>query len=207
MATTAEATADTLSMLEARLKRIHYLLNGDGYTSKPSTTPKNTTSAAVRLRALERSLQNLASSSSTINDILNLQKAHPEIFDPTASSSAPPALPPTSLASLVLAHSSIYNTLSTSLTQLQDLDVPDPSTAAKLTNLNPRIGKVRMKQRAQGAEFAELRDRSARAVEAWYEGGVLGMDGQWAEWEERLRDAEILVRRREAAKRREDGEV
>ena len=42
-------------------------------------------------------------------------------------------------------------------------------------------------------------------VERWYEGGVLGMGEQWAGWEERVREGEILVRRREARQRREDG--
>lgn len=207
MATSAEVTPDTLSMLEARLKRIDYVLNGYDYQTERPPAAKTTGSAAIKLRGLERSLQSLAASSSTITDILNLRKAHPEIFDPDTSSPTPATLPPQSLASLILAHKSLYATASNNLTQLQDFSVADPSTAAKLTNLQPRIDEAQAKQRAQAVEFAELRDRSARAVEAWYEGGVLRMDGQWAEWEERLRDAEILVRRREAAKRREDGAV
>jgi hypothetical protein len=93
------------------------------------------------------------------------------------------------------------------LTQLQDFTVPDPSSATKLIELQPRIDQARVKQVAQAQQFAELRARSAKAVETWYEGGLLGMDEQWADWEERLRDAEILIRRREAAKKREDGLV
>ncbi len=85
--------------------------------------------------------------------------------------------------------------------------MPDPAAAAKLIELRPRIQQAHRRQIAQAKEFAELRARSAQAVENWYEGGVLGMGEQWAEWEERLRDAEILVRRREAAKWREDGTI
>jgi hypothetical protein len=204
MSTSEDVTADTLAMLEARLKRIDYILHGNDYHVPLKPTRKTKGSAAVKLRALERSLQSLAASSSTVSGILSLQKMHPEVFDPNVLSSASSTLPPASLASLVLAHQSLYQKTANDLNQLQDLTVPDPLTAVKLTELQPRIDKARAKQRSQSAEFAELRDRSARAVEAWYEGGVLGMDGQWADWEERLRDAEILVRRKEAAKRRED---
>jgi hypothetical protein len=131
---------------------------------------------------------------------------HPEFFDFDSNSSSD-SLPAASIANLILAHSQLYQSLSTRLSQLQDLNVPDAAAAAKLIELRPRIQKAHEKQVAQAKEFAELRARSAQAVEKWYEGGVLGMGEQWAEWEERLRDAEILVRRREAAKRREDGTI
>ena len=97
--------------------------------------------------------------------------------------------------------------MSARLSQLQETSIPDPAASAKLIELQPRIEKVRAKQEAQLQELAELRAKSAKAVEIWYEGGVLGMGERWAEWEERLRDAEISVRRREAAKKREEGLV
>ena len=61
------------------------------------------------------------------------------------------------------------------------------------------------RSKEQAKEFAELRARSAKVVEQWYENGVLDMGEKWADWEERLRDCEILVRRNEAAKKREEG--
>lgn len=202
MAASQQTVTDTLSLLEDRLNRVNYILNGNGesFTQQES---KHATSASTRLRSLERSLHSLASKSPVVADMLALQRKHPALFDGDSAES----LPPSSLASLVLAHSQLYQTLSTRLSQLQDLSVPDPSSASKLIELQPRIEKARKRQVAQAKEFAELRARSAAAVEKWYEGGVLGMGEQWAEWEERLRDAEILVRRREAAKRREDGTI
>ena len=204
MATSQQAAAEMLSLLEDRFNRINYILNGDGESFvEQQPKPKHASSASVRLQSLERNLQSLASGSPVVSDVLALQRRHPELFN----SNSVDSLPSASLPSLVLAHSQLYQTLSTRLSQLQDLSVPDPSTLAKLIELKPRIDNARDGQATQAKEFAELRARSAAAVEKWYEGGVLGMGEQWAEWEERLRDAEILVRRREAAKRREDGVV
>ncbi|KAK5170538.1 uncharacterized protein LTR77_005126 [Saxophila tyrrhenica] len=208
MTTSKAVSADTLSLLETRLQRLDYLLNGDTGPSEETTTSRqHHGSAAARLRVLERSLQSLATKSPTVNEILFLQKHHPDLFTTSSPSTIPSTLPTTSLASLVLAHENLYRTTSTHLTHLQDLTIPDPAPTSKLIDLRPRIDAARTKQLEQAKEVAELRARSARAVEAWYEGGVLGMDEQWAEWEERLREAEILVRRREAGRRREEGVV
>ena len=43
------------------------------------------------------------------------------------------------------------------------------------------------------------------AFAAGIAGCVVGMSERWAEWEERVRDVEILVRRMEAAKKRDEG--
>ena len=205
MTTSQQAAAETLSLLEDRLNRVNYILNGDSEEAvQQQPASKHPASASVRLRTLERNLQSLASSSPAVADVLALQKKHPEFFNPDSS---PESLPAASLASLILAHSQLYQSVATHLSKLQDLSVPDPGAATKLIELHPRIQKAREKQTAQAEEFAELRARSAQVVEKWYEGGVLGMGEQWAEWEERLRDAEILVRRREAAKRREEGTI
>lgn len=80
--------------------------------------------------------------------------------------------------------------------------MPDPAALTPLVDIVPRIEKARVKQDKQAAELAELRARSARAVEEWYTGGVLGMGERWTEWEERVKEAEILVRRKEAYKKR-----
>jgi len=97
--------------------------------------------------------------------------------------------------------------VSSQLTQLQDLPLPDSAFAVKLAELQPRIDKAVQRQEQQATEVAELRARSARVVERWYELGVLDMGERWADWEERLREAEILVRRKEAARKREEGAV
>ena len=204
--------AQTLLLLEERLTRVDYALYGrkndeDEDEDEQEATAQHTGSAAARLRNLERALQSLAAKSPTVTDVLTLQTRHSHLFHPIISSSVPSALQPASLASLILAHSQLYHSLSTRLSQLQDTSIPDPSATANLVELRPRIEKAQVKQRAQAQELADLRARSAKVVETWYEDGILGMGDRWAEWEERLRDAEILVRRREAARKREEGLV
>lgn len=45
--------------------------------------------------------------------------------------------------------------------------------------------------------MADLRGRSARAIQRWYELGVLGGSECWSEWEGRVVEVEKGVRRRE----------
>lgn len=45
--------------------------------------------------------------------------------------------------------------------------------------------------------MAELRARSARAIQRWYEVGVLGEGECWTEWEGRVVQVEKGVRREE----------
>ena len=46
--------------------------------------------------------------------------------------------------------------------------------------------------------MAELRTRSARVIQRWYEVGVLGESECWSEWEGRVVEVEKRVRREEA---------
>ena len=57
--------------------------------------------------------------------------------------------------------------------------------------------------------MAELRSRSARVIERWYELGVLGESECWAEWEGRVGEMEKGVRRVEGrmAKEVEEGKA
>ena len=213
-----QTASETLALLEDRLRRVHYILHGDTPPSEQTAASdssedysqednsRSTLPAAERFRKLERNLSKLAQQSPTVSDILSLQEAHPTIFHPTTNPQQPPDLPSTSLAALVLAHAPLYQTSAHQLSTLSsppNTTIPDPAAFAKLTALQPRIETVRARQEEQIREFAELRARSARLVEQWYEDGVLGMGEKWAGWEERLREGEILVRRREARLKRE----
>ncbi|KAK1055971.1 hypothetical protein LTR74_015281 [Friedmanniomyces endolithicus] len=205
MASPKQTTADTLALLDERLRRVNYALHGDSEVrdSDPPQTPRP---AIAHLRALERTLAQLRTHSPAAAEVLALQKAHPSLFHPNPAN-APSTLLPSQLRALVLAHSQLYTSVSTNLTQLQDTRVPDPTGIVKLVDLAPRIEKARVRQEQQAREVAELRAKSARVVEQWLEVGMLGMSERWAEWEERLREVEIVVRRREGAKRREEGMV
>nr|POF22062.1 hypothetical protein CFP56_36149 [Quercus suber] len=203
------AIQNTLALLEERLRTIQHIIHG---SSQPSNAPPSTdTSPASRLHAIERQLGSLAARSATVSDVLALQKAHPSLFHPSASptdNEAASLLPTGALAELVLAHSPLYTSTASQLTALQSTPLSDSDGLTKLVEVMPRIEKARAKQEAQTREVAELRARSARVVEEWYESGVLEMGDKWAEWEERVRDCEILVRRKEAVKRRiEEGVI
>ncbi|EMC94078.1 hypothetical protein BAUCODRAFT_52590, partial [Baudoinia panamericana UAMH 10762] len=202
----SKATAtDTIALLEERLHRIDYALNGDAATYDTPVATIGNGSALARLRTLERTVSQLVARSPAAADAISLHKQHPSIFNTTAGAASP--LPTTQLAALVLARASLYISTAAHLTQLQDTHIPDPAPLTKLVNLLSRLERARTRQHQQARELAELRQRSALAVEKWYEVGVLEMGENWADWEERVREVEILVRRREAAKRREEGAV
>ena len=203
--TMAVTPGHSLDSLEARLQRISYALNGDEEIEDAATTPTSADgTAASRLRKLELQMQTLASKSSTVDQVLKLQAQHPHLFTQANSAEQPNTLSLPSQAALVLSHAQLYSKISGQLQSLQETSVPDPTSASKLRELQPRIDRAAARQEQQAAELAELRSRSAAAVERWYETGVLGMAEQWAEWEERMRDVEIVVRRLEAVKKREE---
>lgn len=59
-------------------------------------------------------------------------------------------------------------------------------------------------QEEQGRSVAELRVRTARVLQRWYELGLVGNGECWAEWEGRLEGVERGVRRGEVARAREE---
>ncbi|KAI7311148.1 hypothetical protein KC340_g10266 [Hortaea werneckii] len=202
-----KTAADTLALLEERIRRIDHLLRG--HATLPSSLHEKDqdlefppASATARLRKLECSLNSLLDRSPAAQQAVALQKSHPQLF--SSHPTTPNDLPTSTLATLVLAHNHLYTQLSTQLTQLQSTPLPDSTPLTHLIDLQPRITQLQTKQHDQAQELADLRSRSAQAVEKWYTGGVLDMGERWADWEERVREVEILVRRREAAKRREE---
>lgn len=207
--TTSKSIADsTLLSLEERTRRVEYALIGNlDREAEHEATTAASGSAIARLRRLEHTLRIFSSKSPVVSDILAIQNKSPHLFHVVDGGEVPASLSTSSLASLVLAHAKLYQTISAQLPQLQGSTIPDSGAAIKLTELRPRIEQVRANQDRQKTEFAELRLRSAQAVENWYGNGVLGMGENWVQWEERLRNAEIVVRRREAAKKRAENAV
>lgn len=197
---------NTLALLEERLQKLDFILLGSPSSPQADPEPVQTSSTTSQLRALERQLATLAARSAAVSDVLALHRAYPSLLHPSPSSTADDRayslLPASTLSELVLAHESLYTSTSSHLTTLQATSLPDPAGLGKVVDLAPRIEKARVRQVEQARELGELRARSAKVVEAWYESGVLEMGGKWAEWEERIRDCEILVRRKEAVKKR-----
>jgi len=206
MSTRNETLLDSVSQLEHRLRKVDYVLNGNKDEPIPEIQGERVGSATARLRSLESKLKAFSTDSTIVSEVLALHATVPELFHQQDNLNAPTTLPVASLVQIVLAHSKLYHNISMQLSQVQDTPIPDPASAAKLIELRPRIDRLQARQNEQAQEFATLRTRSAKVLEAWHETGVLGMAERWAEWEERLRDVEILVRRREAALKREIGD-
>lgn len=203
-ASSSAPAGEVIASLETRLTRLEYLVNG--HHQQNGTIAEDTTrsSASVRLRNLERRLQSLVNDSATGADVLALVKQQPNVLSQSSSPATPSA---TTLTALVLAHAQLITSVSASLAQLQEMSVPDSAALARLIDLQPRIDQVAATQERQAREVVDLRTRSAKAVEHWYEVGVLDMGERWADWEERVKEAEILVRRNESARKREAGTV
>ena len=210
---TEEDSQEALSMLDERLRRVEFLIRGDTRGDSDSAAAASTNlqrsreAANSTLHTVERTLHSLANKSPAISDILLLHRQHSELFHPT---NGPQSVPPgnTSLAQILLAHEQLYKTTTSQLKQLDEIkSIPDSAPLAKLATLQPRISQLQAKQTDLVREFGELRAKTAMALERWYETGVLEMGERWADWEERLKDCEILVRRKEAAKKREEGKA
>ncbi|OTA33228.1 hypothetical protein BTJ68_07080 [Hortaea werneckii EXF-2000] len=117
-----KTAADTLALLEERIRRIDHLLHG--HATLPSSLHEKDqdpefppASATARLRKLECSLNSLLDRSPAAQQAVALQKSHPQLF--SSHPTTPNDLPTSTLATLVLAHNHLYTQLSTQLTQLQ----------------------------------------------------------------------------------------
>jgi hypothetical protein len=62
-------------------------------------------------------------------------------------------------------------------------------------------------QEEQAREISELRVRTARVLQRWYEVGLVGSGECWAEWEGRLEDVEREVKREEVVRERRAREI
>lgn len=69
------------------------------------------------------------------------------------------------------------------------------------------MDRLAQTQAEQARDISELRVRTARVLQRWYEVGIVGSGECWAEWEGRLEDVEREVRRREVIKERRENEV
>ncbi|KAF2768326.1 hypothetical protein EJ03DRAFT_121442 [Teratosphaeria nubilosa] len=205
--TLKETAADTLALLEERVRRIDYALHGNHSSISTDDTLDNASSVKARLRHLERSLASLAAQSPTVAEVLALQKSHPSLFN-LAGPANSNDIPPQQLVQIILSHAPIYTSLASQLTQLSsNPSVPDNKHFVQIVPLQDRIRKARAREAELQQEVAMLRQRSARVVKTWYEMGVLEMGGKWAEWEERCREAEKVLTKEEARKGREEGVV
>ena len=132
---------------------------------------------------------------------------YPDLFHPSTSSPAlPTTLSPTELLAIVTASAPEYHQTASRLTALKDLPLPPTDSSSALISLLPRMAKVELEQEGQEREIADLRERSAKVVQTWYEAGVRGEGECWGEWEGRVTEVEKGIRRKELMRRREEEE-
>ncbi|KAF3928064.1 hypothetical protein AA313_de0202382 [Arthrobotrys entomopaga] len=199
----------TLSSLSARLSRIEHALVGHPLTHPSTTsTPLSLHAAKInhrdhsiraRLSALEAALSRLASHSKPVHDLLLLHASIPEIFTEVLPTTHPP--PPGSLsldekAAVVLSSASHVQSVASQLVSLRDIPVPDVDASVRLVELGDRLDKLTVLQEMQGREMGELRRRSLKVLERWYEVSVEGVNECFAEWDERVRGCERVVGRK-----------
>ncbi|KAJ5182816.1 hypothetical protein N7492_000432 [Penicillium capsulatum] len=201
----------TIELLEARLRRLTYLLGGATDWTGVPTTPEKPGSldetVSRRLARLERELGALSRSVPAVRDVIQLHDRFPDLFQNTPPHEIPEGLSTRTLASMVLSYAAAFPETASRLTSLQDLPVPDPESSAKLIELQPQLNRLAKTQSEQAATVSELRVRTARVLQRWYEVGIVGNGECWAEWEGRLEDVEREVRRREVVKHRRENEI
>ena len=121
---------------------------------------------------------------------------YPDLFHSTTNS-VPTSLSTPEIQAIVNSCAPSYQNTASRLNAIKDLPIPPAEASVSLISLLPRLSKLELLQDEQARDVAELRTRSARAIQRWYELGVLGESECWAEWEGRLVEVEKRVRREE----------
>jgi len=177
------AALSTLHSLEARLRRIEFLLAGT--SEDPASELEAVHSSGIeqqsvssRFHALERDLKKLTAKSRTVKEILHLHSQYPDIF----RTSHPVAVgPPSTLTAeektlTVLSNATEYHMSSSQFTAIKDTPIPDPVVSVSLVDLLPRLQRAEVVQDVQAKKIAELRSRSANVLEQWFLVGVEGVN-------------------------------
>ncbi|KAL9026466.1 MAG: hypothetical protein Q9196_004875 [Gyalolechia fulgens] len=198
----------TLDDLQYRLQRLEYFISGNDNPKKPLeavASKGREHNIKARLMKLEQTLDTMSERWPVIQELLQLEAAHPSLFHPSASNpkEIPSNLSTDEIATIVTAHAPAYPLTASRLTSIHDINIPSSSLSRSLIALRPRLAKVEQLQDSQAKEMAELRARSVKAVHRWYELGVLGQGECWADWEGRMEECEKRVRRLEGGKKRE----
>ncbi|KAJ5099477.1 hypothetical protein N7532_006478 [Penicillium argentinense] len=201
----------TIELLEARLHRLSYLLTGGSDWTGVPTTPHKPAShdetVSRRMARLVKELENLSRAVPAVRDVIKLHDNNKDLFHPTDPACIPEGLTHKTLASIVLSYATAFPETASRLTSLNDLPIPDAQSSAALIELQPQLDRLAATQAEQAGAISELRVRSARVLQRWYEIGLVGSGECWAEWEGRLEGVEREVRRREVFKERRENEI
>jgi hypothetical protein len=103
----------------------------------------------------------------------------------------------------VLQSAPVYQQTASQLLAIRDTPFPSESVSAEIANSVPEVVKLLFAIAEREGEIAELARRSVRVLEGWYE-LVEGFNGCVAEWDERLREVERTIVRREKVEGEDD---
>lgn len=224
----AETAAATLQSLDWRVKRLeHYLSPATAGAEAEDGDSTNGTSKSesvhFRLQNLERRLADIIRSNRNADALLHLRMVldletwrlclkltaieadYPEIAsnkqkDETLAAASAAKLP------IVLASAAAYTDTVSRLNTLQQYPMADTKELVSLLSQRSRLEKFEAVQNEQLADIQDLQQRSIVLVAEWYQRHVLHSSEQWSSWEARMLEAEQTVRRRDAAKARDQDE-
>ncbi|KAI9882983.1 MAG: 37S ribosomal protein S16, mitochondrial [Watsoniomyces obsoletus] len=182
---------ETIEHLESRLRLVHHAVIGD-HEGLPSSTDSDSINRPIteRLSQLERALERLSEGSQVIQELLQLYARHPDWFRPARPNEVPSLLGDDEQLAIVMSMVTIFPETVSRLTSVEDLSVPPTETYTGVLKELPRMQKLSAVQERQAHEVAQLRHRSALALERWYRHSVMGSGECWAEWDARMRQAE-----------------
>ncbi|KAL2050482.1 hypothetical protein ABVK25_009316 [Lepraria finkii] len=196
---------ETLDALESRIQRVGWYLSGSDVVEESLqqvAAQGRDQIVQARLARLENKLGQLSSKSQVVHDLLKFHTRHPDLFQPTASD-VPTTLSTSELLAIISSCATSYPTTASRLNAIKDLPIPSAESSASLIELHPRLANVELLQKLQAREMAELRTRTASAIQRWYELGVLGESECWTEWEARVANVEKKVRQEEICQAQE----
>ncbi|KAF2104471.1 nuclear distribution protein RO10 [Rhizodiscina lignyota] len=196
-----DVVLQTLQLLEWRLARIDFILNGRAGDREGEVEGQQ--SVMKRVGKLEDGLSKLIAKSPAMAEIIALQFRHPEIFESASSATKQDEPDVSTKFSVVITEAPSFPSAVSQLTQLNDLPIPPTKDFTNMIASLPRMAAIHERQSEQEKEISELRKRSALLLLKWHELFVLGQGRCWAEWDGRLKKAEIKVRREEVRKEKE----
>lgn len=104
---------------------------------------------------------------------------------------------------IILPSAPIYHQTSSLLVGIRDTPFPEETTSAEMANYLPEIIKLHVQYVEWEKRTASLASRTAKVLQMWYE-ITEGFNACVAEFDERLRDLEIRIARKERTIREAD---
>ncbi|KAJ4309909.1 hypothetical protein N0V94_008704 [Neodidymelliopsis sp. IMI 364377] len=177
-----EAVLFTYALLESRLERLAYLLDGP----KPQGEERLKT-IPDRIHSIEQSLQQLGGKTALLENVKELLTKHKDVLTPPPSTTEDDIPLSTSQKSLlVVERATTFATTASQLKALDDQPIPTTDGFVKLAKLRPRIAEAEQRHLQQALKIAELRRRSGLLVQRDKQVHWVAAGKCWAGYQERL---------------------